>query len=473
MTKAVLSGRTSANACQLPTQRSRAATPVVLFVQLVLVANTTSVTVVLPQVAASFRLDGTTLSWVLNAYTLAFGGLLLTGGRLGDLFGRRRVVLAGLMAFALTSLVAGLAPSPALLFAARAGQGLSAALAAPGLLALLVGGISQEGARNRALGYFSAVSVGGGTVGILLGGAVGLLSWRAVLLLNVPFAAAAAVGIAAAVTETARQRGRFDAVGAAAATVLAVALVAALAEAASLGWDSVVVLALLATAAVGLVVLIVIERRVQAPVLPPRLLRNRQRTGALVVAALVFGAQTSMFFLLVQQLQGPFTLDPLQTGLAFLPLTALLILVAKFAPVLVHRLGQPAVLAIGTAGSAAAYALLALTLSHGAGLLTVLAPTLLLGAASGLSFMPATSLILRGVSADDTGIASGLAQTAQQLGGSIGLAVIVAVFSSFAPNGFTSGATAGFLAASGLTLVALLTVGATNLDWRRTLRARP
>ena len=440
--------------------RPVAATLIVLAVQLVLVLNTTAVNVVLPQIDRALSFGPASLSWVLNSYTLAFGALLLTGGRLGDVLGRLRVLMVGLAVFAAASLLAGLATSSGVMIAARAVQGVGAALAAPGVLALLVTNAVDEVARNRALGYFSAVSVGGGTIGLLLGGVLAdLVSWRWVLLVNVPLTLAVLAVIARFVDDTARRPGRFDLVGALAAAGAAVAVVDALIEAPSRGWGSTRTVAAFALGALLLVVLVVTERAVAHPMLRPALLRDHQRVGALIVATLVFGAQFSMFFLLVQYLQIELGYGPLGAGLAFLPLTVVLFAVAQLAPRLVGRYGQAALLAVGTAGLTLSFVWLAAVVSSGGSLLVVLAPTLLLGAATGITFMPATSLVMRGVETEHAGSASGLNQSAQQLGGAIGLAVIVSVYASYAvPGRFTPGTGPAFITAAALSFLALLVV---------------
>lgn len=433
-------------------------TGLVLLVQLMVVLDVTVVNVALPRIHSALGFSPASLSWVLNAYTLAFGGLLLTGGRLGDVLGRRRVLLTGLTVFTLASLLAGLAQTSVWLIAARAAQGAGAALAAPGVLALLVAGAPDQRARQRALGPFSAVSVGGGTVGLLVGGVLtDLASWRWTLIVNVPIDAAVSALLPRHVAETPRRPGRFDVTGACAATAAAVSLVWALIDAPAHGWLSVRTAGGFSVGAAALLVLAVVERRVQHPMLPPALLRNRRRVGALIVASLVFGAQFAMFFLLVQYLQLVLGYGPLGSGLAFLPLTVLLFLMARLAPRLVSRYGQSVLLRAGTTGLTASFAWLAIVVPAGGSIAAVIAPTVLLGASAGITFMPATSLALQGVDPQQTGSASGLIQTAQQLGGAVGLAVIVSVYvSTGTPGQFTPGTREAFLTAAGFTLAALL-----------------
>lgn len=445
---------------------------IVLVVQLMLVLDTTVVNVALPRIDDALGFGPASLSWVLNGYTLAFGALLLTGGRLGDVLGRRRVLVVGLALFTAASLLGGAAQSSQWLIAARVVQGVGAGLAGPGVLALLTTNAPDEGARNRALGLFSAVSVGGGTVGLLLGGLLtDLVSWRWTLLINVPIGVAVLTTIARFVDDTPRRPGRFDAVGAASAALAALSLVWALIGAPQRGWSAPATTGGFLVGGVALLVLTVTERRVASPMLLPALFRSHQRVGALIVATLVFGAQFAMFFLLVQYLQLVLGLSPVQAGLAFMPLTVLLFTTARLAPRLVARHGQAPLLAVGTLALTTSFVWLSVVVSGGGSLLAVLAPTLLLGAATGVTFMPATSLALRDVAPGDAGSASGLLQTAQQLGGAVGLAVVVSVYAGFAsPGDFIPGTREAFLTAAAFTALAFLAVASLIRPGRRARR---
>ena len=338
-------GITSELPTELPANAGRIAAgiAIVLGAQLMLVLDMTVVNVALPHIDADLGFGPASLSWVLNGYTLAFGGLLLLGGRLGDVFGRLRVFELGLALFTVASLVGGLAQDPAMLVGSRAFQGVGAALAAPGVLALLTTSAPDEAARNRALALFAAVSSGGGTLGLLLGGVVtDLGSWRWTLFINVPIGIFILATARRFVEETPRRPGRFDFVGAASATGGAVAIVWSLIGAPDHGWTSARTIGGLAVGAALLALLAATEQRVAHPMLRPALLRNRQRIGSLLVIAFIFGAQLSMFFLAVQYVQQVLGFGPLASGLAFLPLTVGVFTMSRFTPRLVAEVRRGA-----------------------------------------------------------------------------------------------------------------------------------
>ena len=327
----------------LPDNAGRAAAgiAIVLVAQLMLVLDVTVVNVALPAMDAALSFGPASLSWILNGYTLAFGGLLLTGGRLGDVFGRLRVFEIGLALFTVSSLLGGLAQTPGQLIAARAAQGVGAALAAPGVLALLTTSAPDEAARNRALALFAAVSMGGGTIGLLLGGVVtDLGSWRWTLLINVPIGIVVLALARRFVTETPRRPGRFDFVGAATATGTAVSLVWALIGVPEHGWISVQTLGGFALGVALLVAFVLTERRVAHPMLRASLLRNRQRVGGLAVISLVVGGQMSVFFLTVQYLQRELGFGPLAAGASIVPMTVGILAMSRVVARLLARFGH-------------------------------------------------------------------------------------------------------------------------------------
>ncbi|MBT2414675.1 MFS transporter [Streptomyces sp. ISL-12] len=442
---------------------------VVLVVQLMLALDTTIVNVALPRIGSGLHFSPAGLSWVLNAYTLAFGGLLLLGGRLGDTFGRLRVFETGLALFTAASLAGGIADTPGLLIAARTAQGVGAALAAPGVLALLTTNAPDESARHRALALFSAVSIGGSTLGLVLGGLVTEYgTWRWTLFINVPLGLTVLALARRFVTETPRRPGRFDTVGAVAATGAAVAVVWTLTGAPDQGWTSPRTVAGFVISVVCAVVLVATERRVSVPLLPPVLFRARRRLGGLAVTALVFGSQMSIFFLVVQYLQRVLHFSPLRAGLAFVPMTLGIFVMSRITPRLLARFGQAPLLITGTLGLTVSYVWLAgvgTTDSYAAALL---GPLLLNGVFAGLTFMPAASLVVGDVEPEHAGSASGLLQTTQQLGGAIGLAVIVSVYAAGAvPGAFVPGVRAAFLTAGALTVTACLTTALLLTTGRR------
>jgi EmrB/QacA subfamily drug resistance transporter len=464
-------------AIELPTElppdagRAAAGIAIVLVAQLMLVLDASVVNVGLPRIDADLDFGPAGLSWVLNAYTLAFGGLLLLGGRLGDVLGRRRMFEIGIAVFTVGSVAGGLAPTPTWLVASRAAQGIGAAMAAPGVLALLTTSAPDEAARNRALALFGAVTSGGLSIGLLLGGVVtDLGSWRWTLFINVPIGLAVLALTRRFVEETPSRPGRFDVVGAVTGTLGAVALVWALIGAPDHGWWSVKTVGGFAAGLALLASLAVTERRVAHPMLQPTLLRNRRRVGGLIVLMLVVGGQFSMFFLVVQYTQRVLDLGPLLSGMAFLPLTVGIFAMSRVTPRLIARLGARTMLVVGTTGLAVSFLwLAAIGATDGTGPYagTILGPMLLNGISAGFVFMPITSTVLGGVEPEHAGSASGLLQTAQQLGGAIGLAVIASVYAASAvPGQFMPGLTEAFLASTAMSLLALV-VSAVALRSRR------
>lgn len=442
----------------LPENSGRAALgiAIVLSAQLMFILDATVVNVALPKIDADLGFGPASLSWVLSGFTLAFGGLLLLGGRLGDVYGRRRLFLGGVAFFTLASLLGGLAQTPEMLVAARAAQGVGAAMAAPGVLALLTTSAPDEPARLRALALFGAVSSGGMSLGLLLGGAVtDLGSWRWTLFINVPIGLAILALTRRYVDETPRRPGRFDFVGAFSATGGAVALVWTLIGVPEHGWTSVRTILGFVTGAALFALLAATERRVEHPLLRPALLRSRRRLGGLAAIGLVVGGQLSMFFLAVQYLEGTLDLGPMTTGLAFLPLTLGIFGMSRVTPRIMAAVGPLSMVALGAVGLSASFAWLS-TLSAGDDYLSgVFGPMLLNGLSAGLMFMPITSIVLGGVEPEHAGAASGLLQTFQQLGGAVGLAVIVSVYASGSvPGEFLPGAQAAFLTSAAMAALA-------------------
>jgi EmrB/QacA subfamily drug resistance transporter len=442
----------------LPPDAGRAATgiAIVLVAQLMLVLDMTVVNVGLPAIDADLGFGPANLSWVLNAYSLAFGGLLLLGGRLGDVYGRLRVFEIGLALFTASSLLGGLAQSPGWLVAARATQGIGAALAAPGVLALLTTSAPDQAARNRALALFAAVSSGGASLGLLLGGFVtDVGSWRWTLFINVPIGIAVLALARRFVTETPSRPGRFDVVGAVTSTLGAVSIVWALIGAPEHGWTSARTIGGLVVGGLLLLALAATERRVAHPMLRPELLRSRSRIGALAVMTMVVGAQFSMFFLVVQYFQQVLDFGPMASGFAFLPLTLGIFAVSRVTPRLMATFGARPLLLVGTLGLAGSFVWLSDVSTSSAYATAVLGPMLLNGASAGLVFMPVTATVLTGVEPEHAGAASGLLQTTQQLGGAVGLAVIVSVYAAGAvPGEFVPGARGAFLTSATMALLA-------------------
>ncbi len=439
-------------------RRAALGAAIILVAQLMLILDTTIVNVALPRIDAGLGFSTATLSLVVNGYGLAFGALMLVGGRLGDLFGRRRVFQLGLAIFTLSSLLGGLAQSPQWLIAARAVQGVGGALIAPGVLALLVTTAAGEASRHRALARFAAVGIGGGALGLLLGGLLTeYASWRWTLLVNVPLGLAVLLSVPRLVTETPSQRESFDFAGAALTIAASVSIVWGLIGAPVHGWTSARTVGALIAGVVLLGALAVTERRVRFPLLNPALLHDRGRVGALIVTTAVFAGQFAMFFLGAQYVQRVLGLTPLAAGAAFLPMTAGILATSHFAPRLVGRFGERALLIAGTAGLVACFAWLSIAGEHSGYWTAVFGPILLNGLAAGLTFMPAASLVLGKVAPEQAGAASGMLQTVQQLGGAIGLAVIASVYASQSvPQRFVPGFSPALLTCSGFALLSVL-----------------
>ena len=431
----------------------------VMLAQLMLVLDATVVNVALPHIATDLHFSRAELSWVLNGYSLAFGGLLLLGGRIGDVFGRRRAFLIGVAAFTVFSLLGGLATSPLLLVIARALQGLGAAFAAPSVLALITTSARDDGARNRALALFSAIASMGGALGLILGGLLtDLTTWRWTLFINVPIGVVVLLAVPRLVTETPRRPGRFDLVGAVTATGGAVAIVWALIQAGDTGWSSPRTIGGLAVGAILIAILTFTERRVAHPLLRPQLLRSPSRVAALAAMAATYAGMLAMFFLMVQYLQGDLGLSPLVTGLAFLPMPLSIFAMSRIVPRLVERFGAVRLVILGAALRVVGF--LPLTqLAPDTPFLVVMAALLLTGISAGLTFMPLTTLALRNVEPEHAGSASGLFQTMQQLGGAVGLAIVASTYAAFAvPGDFLTGGRAGFWSATILSALALAAV---------------
>ena len=440
-------------------RRAALGAAIVLIAQLMLILDTTIVNVALPRIDDGLGFGASRLSLVVNGYGLAFGAFMLVGGRLGDLYGRRRVFQLGLAVFTLSSLLGGLAQSPQWLIAARAVQGVGGALIAPGVLALLTTSATDETARNRALARFSAVGIGGGALGLLLGGVLTqYASWRWTLLVNVPLGVAVLLCVPGLVAETPRRRQPFDLAGAALTVAASVSVVWGLIGAPEHGWSSPRTLGALIAGAALVAVLAATERRVGSPLLDPALLHDRGRVGALIVTTVVFAGQFAMFFLGAQYVQRVLGLSPLAAGAAFLPMTAGILASSRFVPRLVGRFGARALLLTGTTALVVCFAWLSLADAHSSYWTAVFGPVLLNGLAAGLTFMPAASLVLGRVAPEQAGAASGMLQTVQQLGGALGLAVIASVYAGQSvPGQFVPGFGPALLTCSGFALLSVLT----------------
>jgi EmrB/QacA subfamily drug resistance transporter len=397
--------------------------------QFMVFLDETVVNVALPSIKADLGFTQPTLAWVINAYMLAFGGLLLLGGRIADLYGRRRIFLAGTAVFGLASLLDGLATSPWQLVAARALQGVGAALATPAALALITSLFRPGPERVRALSIWGALSGLGFAAGILLGGIItDLASWRWVFLINLPIAITSLVIVPRYITESrAPTRPRFDVAGAITLTAGMSSLVYAFLNAASVGWGAAQTHSLLAIALTLLAAFTVIESRATAPLIPLGILRNRRTLGPNAVQFLLGGSLISSFFLLTLYLQQVLGYTPLQAGISYLPLAAGVATATGLANQWVPTQGPRRLAAIGLTLAAAGLVVVAHAPAHGSYLVNVLPALVLLGFGAGLSFVSITNAALATVEEAVAGLASALLSTAVMLGGSLGLAVLTTV----------------------------------------------
>jgi EmrB/QacA subfamily drug resistance transporter len=423
----------------LPDQRRRWGRPgldrrgvtlaIVLCAQLMIILDMTVVNIALPSIARGLHFSAPTLSWVLSAYTLTFGGLLLLGGRAGDLLGRRRVFIAGIGMFTVASLAGGLATSAPLLLAARGVQGAGGALASPAVLALITASFSEGRERTRAIGLYTAVSMGGASLGLVLGGVITQwVSWRWVLFVNVPIGAAVLLAAPRFLGESQRQSGRFDLAGAVTSTAGMASLVFAFIHAASSGWRDATTLGAFALAVLLLGAFLITESRARQPITPLRLFADPGRSGSYLARLLLVAGMFGMFFFLTQFVQDILQFSPLQAGLAFVPMTFILFAVSRAAPALMARFSPKPLMVTGLLPVVAGMAWLSRITPATSYLPGILGPMLLLGAGMGIVFVPLTMASLAGVGKDDSGAASSMVNVTQQVGGSLGLAILVTVF---------------------------------------------
>jgi len=382
----------------------------------------------LPSLEADLRLSDGALAWVQDAYTLVFGGLLLLGARAGDILGRRRVFVFGLVVFSIASLLIGLALADWWIIGARALQGVGAAIVAPSALSLITANFPAGRERNRALALYSATAGIGASLGLVVGGALTAgLSWRAGFFVNVPVGIAMIVLAPRVLPSAPGSRGRLDVVGALCATLGMGALVFAILTAAETSWTSPLTIGGLIVGVALLVLLVLRESRAPQPILPLGLFASRVRVGGYVARLLYLGAMIGFFFFTTQYLQEALGFDPLQAGLGFLPMTVLNFVVAVLAPRLIARIGDGIPLVVGVGVSLAGMIWLSRIGPGSDYLLAVGAPLVLVGIGQGLVFAPLTAAGLAGTTAVDAGAASGLVNTFHQLGMSLGLGILSAV----------------------------------------------
>jgi EmrB/QacA subfamily drug resistance transporter len=436
----------------------------ILGTQLMLLLDATVVNVALPGIGTHLGFSPTGMSWVLNVYTLAFGGLLLLGSRIGDLIGRRTALVWGVAAFTLASIAGGVAHDSTTLLVARGFQGAAAALAAPSTLALIATSFREGSERNRALSVFSAISGAGSAVGLTVGGMLtDWGSWRWVFFVNIPVGIGIVLLAPRFIQETERHRGgRFDVAGALTGTLGMASLVYAFIRVGESSWSDTRAVSTFVIAVLLLAAFLVNETRVERPLVVLRLFADRNRALAYAVMLLMVAGMFGTFYFSTQYLQTYLGYSPLKTGFAFLPLAGPLFVAARIAPRALARFGAKRVASVGSSLTLVA-AIWITQLSASDGYAQGILPTLILmGVGMGWTVMPLNTFILSGVEPKDAGSASGLLQTMQQVGGSLGLSVLVTVFGTVSrhhtTDPFIHGATAAFTLSAVFMSVALLLV---------------
>ena len=414
---------------------------VIATAQLMVVLDATIVNVALPHIQEALHFSGTNLEWVVNAYALAFGGLLLLGGRSGDLLGRRRIFIFGILLFSFGSLFGGFATSQAWLLTARAVQGAGGAFAAPTSLSLIAVTFPEGRQRNRAMGVYAAVSIAGAAVGLIVGGLLtSYASWRWVFFVNVPIGLLVAFLAPRVLGESERRRGRFDLPGAITGSLGIAALVYGLSNAATTSngishWGDTKVIVSLVASVVLLVTFGFIEVRSKHALVPVRLLRSRDRTGSYLISLCVGTAMFGMFFFLTIFVQTVWGFSPVKSGLSYLPMVAAIMAASGIASQLVSRIGARPLMIGGAATMAGGLFWLSQLTEHSTYTGGLLGPMMVAGFGLGLVFVPLSLVALARVGNNDVGASSALVNTGQQVGGSIGLAVLGTVaWSAVASN---------------------------------------
>ncbi|MFP3991870.1 MFS transporter [Streptomyces sp. E11-3] len=418
----------------LPDPKRWRALVFIALAQLMVVLDATIVNVALPSVQESLDISEGNKQWVITAYALAFGGLLLFGGRIADLWGRKRTFVAGLIGFAAASAIGGAATSQAMMFGSRALQGVFGALLAPAALSLLAVMFTEAKERAKAFGIYGAIAGGGGAVGLILGGFLTeYLNWRWTFFVNIPFAIVAAAGAYFVIREPAgsRNRSALDIPGVVLSTLGLVALVYGFTRAESDGWSDGVTVSMFVASVVLLSAFIVVESKVKAPLLPLRVLADRNRGGVYLSLGLAVIAMFGLFLFLTYYLQVVKGFSPVKTGFAFLPMIVGMITGStQIGTRLMTRV--PPRLLMGPGFLVAAVGMLLLTqLSIDTSYAGVILPAqLLLGLGMGTAFMPAMSMATHGVEPRDSGVASAMVNTSQQVGGAIGIALLNTIAAS-------------------------------------------
>ena len=440
-----------------------AALAVLAVAQFMVVLDASIVNVALPSIQSALGFSEGGLQWVVNAYTLMFGGFLLLGGRAADLFGRRRVFMIGLIVFSAASLAGGFATSSGWLIVARGVQGLGAAIVSPAALSIVTTTFTEGAERNKALGIWGALAGAGGAVGVLMGGMLTeWAGWEWVLFVNVPIGVAAAVLAPRFVRESrTHERTSMDIAGAVSVTAGLVVLVYALVDANNAGWGSLQTVGLLALAVALIAAFVAIELRTRHPIMPLTIFKNRSVASADAVALLVGASLFSMFYFISLYLQQVLGQSALDAGLSYLPLAFAIIFSAGGASQLVTKVGPKPVLVTGLSFTTVGLILFTQISPDGSFAGDVLLPSVIVAIGLGLSFVSLTITAVAGVGHDEAGLASGLLNTAQQVGGALGLAVLSSVATSKIagaqdPVSLTDGFKAAFAVGAGFAALGVL-----------------
>jgi EmrB/QacA subfamily drug resistance transporter len=419
-----------------PDPRRFWALAVIAVAQLMVVLDATVVTIALPSAQRALHISLANRQWVMTAYTLAFGGLLLLGGRIADYLGRKRMFVLSLLGFAGASALAGLSQNAGMLFGARALQGAMAAVMAPAALSLITVTFTETHERARAFGVYGAISGGGAAIGLILGGLLTqYVSWRWTLLINTPIAIATALFALRLVSESrAERRNHYDVPGALTATAGLLALVYGFTRAETAGWGAGSTLAYLLVGAGLLAAFVAIESRSRNPLLPLRVMVHRSRGGAYLASLLMGIAMFATFLFLTYYFQLTLHYSALRAGFAFLPFSVGIVAGATVSSQLLPRIGPRRIMMTGFLLAAAGLAIFTRVTPSGGYLLHILAPELITALGMGLSFVPLSSTALIGVDEQDAGVASALVNTTQQTGGTLGVALLNTVAASAASS---------------------------------------
>jgi EmrB/QacA subfamily drug resistance transporter len=423
------------------TRSNRTAVLIIILASYLMIVLDISITITaIPKLQHDLGFSATGLSWVQNAYTLVFGGLLLLSSRAGDILGLRRMFMIGIGIFTIASLAIGLSQSASWLLGTRALQGVGAAFLAPSTLALLSANFPEGHERTRAIAYYGAVAGIGASIGLLLGGVFTYsVSWRAGFFINVPIGIIMLLASQRYVAETEKRPGKFDLAGAISSTLGMSTLVYGIVHSADSGWSNPVTIGSLTFAVLLLAFFVYNEWRAEQPIMPLRLFASHERVGAYIGRILFLGAMMGFWFFITQFLQGVYNFSPLEAGMAFLPMTVANFIMAISVPRFTRRFGNPRLLACGVAITMIGMFWLS-RLSADTNYLTGIAlPMILIGIGQGGSLGPLTASGIAGVGSKDAGAASGIVNVAHQLGGSLGLGILVAVFASAGSTSLNGG----------------------------------